>query len=185
MKAILRLASGNLPAIALALASAAGLSGAAPDAAENAAVSPEGRARYVDSGAGLVLDRLYGLQWQKCSLGHELHEGRCRGTAEALTWKQANLRCLALEWGDHSDWRLPTGAELESLVDPTRARPRLALEYLPSAYPFRFWSSGARNTTAGPLGEAVNFLSGVRYAEVDLDARLPARCVRGPGLALD
>jgi len=175
LPALRRLAPALLAGIVLASGP-----GADPGAQALSDSAPGRSERYVDAGEGVVLDRLHGLLWQKCALGQSFREGRCRGDARLLTWKQATLLCLSLDWAGRSDWRLPDRAELAGLIDPSRTRPQLALEYLPSPYPFRFWSRGTQVEAAGPRGQAVNFLSGLVYAEADPEAKLHARCVRGP-----
>ena len=72
-----------------------------------------------------------GLEWQ------------CQSPGE-MTWHEAQeyARSLSLE-GNH-DWRLPTLAELESLLDRTRARSD-GRPYMREEVPFRdelsYWSS--------------------------------------------
>ncbi len=58
-----------------------------------------------DAGA-VIVD---GLMWAPASNG------------EDVVWEAANSYCRALELDGHSDWRLPTLAEIESLHDPDNA----------------------------------------------------------------
>jgi hypothetical protein len=55
--------------------------------------------------AETVLDRTTGLQWQRADDG------------VARSWEAALAHCSALVLDGHTDWRLPTAKELQSIVD--------------------------------------------------------------------
>jgi hypothetical protein len=64
----------------------------------------------------VVVDNVTGLVWQGCAMG--LTGSACgSGAVESMTWNDALAECDSLEWGGHDDWRLPSHAELHSLVD--------------------------------------------------------------------
>ena len=72
-------------------------------------------------------DNKTGLQWQCDSPGK-------------MSWHDAQAYAETLELAGHEDWRLPSAAELESLLDRSRYRPEMR-----KAVPFRdlrrYWSS--------------------------------------------
>src|SRR5262245_24548289 len=70
-------------------------------------------------GGQAVLDRETGLVWEKIP-----------NTAPML-WEPALEYCINHRVGDRQGWRLPTMAELRSLVDPTATLPAL-----PAGHPF-------------------------------------------------
>jgi hypothetical protein len=78
--------------------------------------------RYVNCGNGAVTDTATGLIW--------LQDAGCLGS---LTWAEANQAAAALENGqcgltDHSkpgDWRLPSNAEWNAMVDAAKNHPLL------------------------------------------------------------
>lgn len=72
-----------------------------------------------------------GLEWQ------------CESPGE-MTWTEAREYAKSLSLKDKKDWRLPTLAELESLLDRTKARPE-GRPPMRKEVPFRdelsYWSS--------------------------------------------
>ena len=64
--------------------------------------------RFVDCGDGTVADKLRGLVWQQGDLGKDLN------------WADAKGYAKSLKLGGQVGWRLPTIAELGSLVDDRR-----------------------------------------------------------------
>jgi formylglycine-generating enzyme required for sulfatase activity len=70
-------------------------------------------------------------------------EWQCQSPGE-MTWHEAQEYAKSLSLEDHGDWRLPTLAELESLLDRTRARSD-GRPYMREEIPFRdelsYWSS--------------------------------------------
>ncbi len=62
--------------------------------------------RYVDNGDGTITDTETGLMWAT----------KCNGAS--INWKNASTYCQNYEGGGHTDWRLPTLAELATLYNP-------------------------------------------------------------------
>jgi hypothetical protein len=58
-----------------------------------------------------------------------------------LPHQQASDECAALALGGHSDWHLPTRAELLTLVDITRFDPAIDADVFPFVTGGWFWSS--------------------------------------------
>ena len=62
--------------------------------------------RFVDSGDGTVTDTITGLMWAASDNGIP------------ISWQNGLKYCQNYSGGGHTDWRMPTLAELESLYDP-------------------------------------------------------------------
>jgi len=132
-------------------------------------------APYVDNGDGTVTDTVTGLMWDQCSLGQGTG---CSGTANTYTWADA-LTAAATQnvalYKGHSDWRLPSMVELESLVKlgSYPAIDTLAFPNTPTSY---FWS--ASTSVPDPASAwYVVFSSGDGYAG-DKTFSFRARLVR-------
>ncbi|QEP41956.1 DUF1566 domain-containing protein [Ectothiorhodospiraceae bacterium BW-2] len=84
--------------------------------------------RYRDNGDGTVTDVVTKLMWQRCLVGQHWSGSGCRGEAGEFGWKDANNMgkgffggrsepwASAVKFAGHTDWRLPTIEELNSLV---------------------------------------------------------------------
>lgn len=77
-----------------------------------------GKNQFHDNGDGTITDRATGLTWMKRDSGH-LEAGENRDGR--LNWEQALDWAENLEYAGHSDWRLPTVKELQSVADYTRS----------------------------------------------------------------
>jgi len=115
---------------------------------------------YTDNGNGTVRDNNTGLMWQKCSVGQN-NDLSCSGTAAIYNWYQATGTadstynpsggtnvCGALNtsnFGGHSDWRLPTEQELQTIVDYSipNPGPTINAAYFPNTGADYYWSSTA------------------------------------------
>ena len=76
----------------------------------------------VDNGDGTLTDSATGLMWEKLSRDGSLHDATIPYSwEEALGVKVAGLN--AERFAGHRDWRLPSLAELYSLVDPSTSNP--------------------------------------------------------------
>jgi hypothetical protein len=64
---------------------------------------------FVDNGDGSVTDEATGLMWQKTDNG------------KTYNWQGALAYAHGLVLAGHSDWRVPTAKELQSIVDYSRA----------------------------------------------------------------
>lgn len=82
-----------------------------------------------------VLDRVNNLMWSVESLGDP--DDSDSGVAhDHCTELCRNLRLL-----NHEDWRLPTRAELASLIDDTRHEPAIDTNFFPRVKPRWHWTS--------------------------------------------
>ena len=62
--------------------------------------------RFVNHGDGTVTDTKTGLMWA------------AKDNESPINWKDARSYCQNYNGGGHTDWRMPTLAELASLYDP-------------------------------------------------------------------
>lgn len=118
------------------------------------------------TGFRLVDDAKTGLQWE-----HPVN-------AMSYTWEGAKTYCE----GKGGDWRMPTKAELESIVDDTRSDPAIDISAFPDTPGLVFWSSaffagiaGIDNTTRFAWG--VSFRDGGAFPIEHLGSA-SIRCVR-------
>ena len=76
-----------------------------------------------------VVDTTTGLEWQATPF------------AESMKHADAVQACADLRLGGHDDWRLPTRAELLTLVDDTRYSPAIDTDAFPNTPNTWFWTS--------------------------------------------
>ena len=115
--------------------------------------------------ADTVLDTRTGLMWQRAV------DATTRSQADAATY------CAGLTLDGHSDFRLPTRAELLSIVDRSRYNPSIDTAAFPDTPAEIFWSS---TPFAGGSGQAwiVNFHAGYTNPHADASSAFHARCAR-------
>lgn len=130
---------------------------------------------------GTVTDNASGLVWDRCEWG--VSGAACdSGTAASLDWAAAQAAAKAANESRHKgfkDWRVPTRAELESLVRIDRANPAIDDTAFPKAGTAPVWSSSP--SAAAPMTAwFVEFGGG---GVVGLAQQYPARVrlVRGSG----
>jgi len=135
---------------------------------------------FVDNGDGTVTDKRSGLVWQQ-NIGVSF-AGACAAryasasvAVDACTWEQAKSYCASLRLTG-TEWRLPTRAELESIVDTSRSSPALDVRLFPDTLAQWFWSSSAKvNSTDSAW--FVDFSAGSASYKAKSTA-LRVRCVR-------
>lgn len=113
-----------------------------------------------------VVDTATGLEWQAVPF------------AESMKHADAVRACAELRLGGHDDWRLPTRAELLTLVDDARYSPAIDTDAFPNTPSAWFWTSTAY---AGGDDYAWVVLFGGGRSGIDRrgdDCRV--RAVRGP-----
>jgi hypothetical protein len=97
------------------------------------------------AGDRVVEDPLNGLTWQGCPAG--LTGDACEtGTLEERTWSEALEYCESLDWGGNTDWRMPNGNELFTMVKTRDYFPAIDLTIFPvtpadSYDTCEFWTS--------------------------------------------
>ncbi len=158
-------------------------SGAAlPDSAENWA---------------MVRDEVTGLVWEeKHSLGGGANYSDPNDADNLYTWYDNNsatnggtpgtpgngtdtmdvINTLnAINYGSHSDWRLPTRAELQSLVNYSNFDPANNTVFFPDTQAFGYWSSSPGETV---YAWYIDFYEGIVSTQ-GKDAAIYVRAVRG------
>lgn len=126
-----------------------------------------------------VTDSRSGLVWERCvSLNADCPSGPPGGMAvEARSWDDAKTYCAGLQLAG-AGWRLPTKAELESLVDDSHVTPAIDSTAFPGEELIAriFWSSSAF-PPGGPDVWCVDFNTG-RSSSAHTSDKLAVRCVR-------
>jgi len=89
-----------------------------------------GGPRFVDQGDGTVIDTVSRLQWSKATL-----------TPKCISQHDALKLCEGLSLAGYGDWRLPTRAELLTLVDDTRHQPAINVDAFPDTKNDWYWTS--------------------------------------------
>jgi len=121
---------------------------------------------YRDNGDGTVTDLVTCLTWQQ-----DVPDKR-------FAWGDAIADCAGLPLAGHGDWRLPSEAELFSLVDFGQQSPSIDWAAFPDAPANWFWSSTP--VDGSPYGWTINF--GYGYANYKVESYTPSvRCVRSNG----
>jgi hypothetical protein len=70
---------------------------------------------FTDNQDGTVTHKLTGLMWQRCAVGQAWDGGTCTGRADEQSWS-AVIKPPG-HFAGKNDWRLPTVAELQTLVE--------------------------------------------------------------------
>lgn len=128
--------------------------------------------------AEVALDGRTCLAWERGDPDRDVSACplQIRDNASKLCWDEAVKFCTALRLDGKSDWRLPTIAELQTLVVPDSS-PAFDLTVFPGAIKSIYWSSEK-------LGEkivAIDFSNkGMLNNHIGPDGPQAFRCVRGP-----
>ena len=80
--------------------------------------------RYRDNGNGTVKDLETNLEWMRCSLGQNLTSPTCEGEAKKYSWNDALNTGKNFKFAGHSDWRVPTIDQLQTLVYCSSGQPK-------------------------------------------------------------
>jgi hypothetical protein len=91
----------------------------------------------------IVLDDVTGLMWTKCSALDGLMDTSddCSGSKDTYSWQQASTFCDELNFAGYSEWRLPTVAELFSIVNFNEIYPAIDPTIFPSTAVGKYWTS--------------------------------------------
>ncbi|MCP4753041.1 MAG: DUF1566 domain-containing protein [Proteobacteria bacterium] len=118
-----------------------------------------------------IMDNNTKLMWQ-------------RNDQNVKNWTNAGTYCTGLDLADHTDWRLPTNKELQTIFNYENDNPSLDGTFFPNTYAAVHWSS----TTL--VGDDIGLHAASEHAwRVRFDTgfagyylkieRFPVRCVRG------
>ncbi len=79
---------------------------------------------FVDNGDGTISDRATGLMWAQIDSGDPVFAEAVANTQKgdgSMNWEEALRFAESLDYAGHTDWRLPTAKQLQSIVDYARA----------------------------------------------------------------
>lgn len=135
---------------------------------------------FVDNHDGTVTDSRSGLSWQQdinvsyaptCTVRY----ANASTAEDACTWEQALSFCASLKLAG-GGWRLPTRAELETIVDFGRRGPSINIGFFPDTLSQPFWSS---SPTVSSTANAwfLDFTSGSGNHKAK-NSLMRVRCVR-------
>lgn len=115
------------------------------------------------------------LEWQRCALGQtwEAANSRCAGRPQTVSWMQ--LGRLRPRFTD--GWRLPTVAELVTIVEKCHPAPTINPQVFPNTPGALFWSASV-DTGGIERIWSLSFFSGRPYRPSTLQAAR-VRLVRG------
>lgn len=103
--------------------------------------------QYADHGDGTVTDLKTGLMWMKCSIGQDLEDENCAGTASTFTWQGALNQAQLANQGSgtlgYTDWRLPNINELSSLIEKACHSPAINESVFPNTSYIREYVSAS------------------------------------------
>ena len=88
--------------------------------------------RFIDNGDGTVIDTVNHLLWSKATM-----------SPKGISQHDALKLCAGLSLAGYGDWRLPTRAEMLTLVDDTRHEPAIDTTFFPDTKPEWYWTSTA------------------------------------------
>ena len=121
------------------------------------------------------------LMWARCAVG--LSGPNCAtGAAAPLNWAAANAAASASTLAQYRDWRLPTQAELLSVVAPACSNPAINETAFPATPASTFWSS-TEDVNASSNAFVVNFFNGSSFVDAKSNP-IYVRLVRA-GLPID
>ncbi len=81
---------------------------------------------FTDNGDHTITDNITGLQWTKCSAGesNDIDDtDDCTGAHGKYNWTVAQTLCEDLVYAGQNDWRLPSFAELASIIHYGKSNP--------------------------------------------------------------
>ena len=104
--------------------------------------------RFINNGDGTITDTKTGLVWA------------AEDNGELINWANARSYCQNYNGGGHTDWRMPTLAELKSLYDPeVENKGGYHIPVLIDTTAETCWASDAR----GEIAARFNFTHGREY----------------------
>jgi len=126
---------------------------------------------YDAAGAHIITrDELTGLEWSARDIGR---------FTNATKGSKAAAACAALDLGGHTDWRMPTIEELESIRDRSRCSPAIDTDAFPDCPSDWFWSSTPHAYGPDSYAWFVHFGGGRSHLD-DRGYNSRVRAVRGP-----
>ncbi len=121
--------------------------------------------RFKDSGNGTITDTQTKYVWLRCALGMHWNGTTCEGKTLTYDWNSANNvidELNAKKLGGHSNWRLPTQAELQGIVEQQCFKPAINLKAFPFTPESGFWTATV-SPGFNPRAMIVHFIHGQEY----------------------
>lgn len=125
---------------------------------------------FLDNLDGTLTDLRFGLAWQKCSYGQtwDKSDGRCKGEQKTFpTWSDAIASQDAInaeKANGHSDWRLPSIKELQSIVERRCRQPAINDAIFNGTAVGVYWSNTPDPTINPQLGgRIIDFTDGAEF----------------------
>jgi hypothetical protein len=133
--------------------------------------------RFDYSKAGeFILDNATNLTWQVCSVGQKRVVGEgCQGDISTMGWKSAKSI-------EDATWRLPTNAELATLIDANRNQNKISPRINRVVFPnvektkLNYWTSDSAGASEAWY---VNFGTGPITDKADKNSQFAVRLVKG------
>ena len=100
-------------------------------------------AAFTVHGDGTVTHALTGLMWKQCPQGLS-GAGCTAGSVATLTWRAALAAAVADTTGGHTDWRLPSETELDTVFEFCGHTPAINQTIFPATPASLFWSATSR-----------------------------------------
>lgn len=88
-----------------------------------------------------VIQKSSHLMWAKCSVGQTPSATGCQGKAASMRWQDAQQAASDSKLAGFDNWRLPTIAELEGIVETQCHDPAVNLQVFPNTPSGGYWSS--------------------------------------------
>ncbi len=135
--------------------------------------------QFTVHGNGTVTHATTGLMWKVCSEGQTWSAGTCTGYGFDYDYDSSMVVAESHTFAGHSDWRMPSMEELQSVIERCRESPgpRMNDAIFPSISSPHFWS-GSLNANFSSAASFVNFYDGDSGSD-NRSVRKQARFVRG------
>ena len=111
----------------------------------------------------VVIDKMTGLMWKRCSEGQRWEQNACKGKANTFTFEIAQK--IASRDAGYSDWRIPTISELDTIVELACYQPAINKKTFPNTPNEWFWSSSPLAYLSG-YAWPMHFEFGIDYTSL-------------------
>lgn len=140
-------------------------------------IATSAHAQFYKQG-NLVTDLAQGVVWLRCSLGQRWDPTtyQCKGEAMRLSHAEINQAIMQANDQLGGKWRLPTLAELESIVCQDCPPPKIDTDTFPNTASEPYWTSEV-NWMATRSRWSVSFMTGLKYGRFFPQQQLAARLV--------
>jgi hypothetical protein len=95
---------------------------------------------------GTITELETGLTWMRCAVGQSWNGHGCKGEPQRFNWRQA---VSAGDTQPQTRWRLPTLAELATIVERQCRSPRINETLFPDTPQDMFWTASNKRGTKG------------------------------------